>query len=275
MNRRTLGAALGSLMAAAMLITGCADNVSSVPQAVSPSPEVSASVSQAAEPASSGSVPAQASQSAAAALATNAAAIPYTDAIDVVLAQYPEAVPVKCALELEGGKVVWDVDVLAADGATYEAAVDAASGALIFARKDDDWPEVAASDIKISYAQAVQSAADLYPDCFLEGFEVERENGVILYDIELRDTQGYERTVFVNAQTGEASAGSFGTVPGAGTVPESYSGSLDDLEDYYEDVYGYDDDDDYDDYYYPAATQTVASGNGSTYRHHASHHADH
>lgn len=253
-------------------MAGCSASVPSVPQALS-TPEASSAPAEAAQVPyqAEASLPAQEavvepSQSAAGAEATNLTAVSYADAIRFVLSQYPDAVPIKCSLDLEGGKVVWDIEVLAQDGRAYEAAVDAQSGALLHARSEDDLPQVAAGDITVGFAQAVQTAVDLYPGCFLEGFEVERDNGVTFYDIELREAQGQERAVFVNAQTGEATAGAFGSMIGGGQAVPYNAADMDDYDDFYDDA------DDYDDYYPGNAAQTVAPASGHGYAHHDTHH---
>lgn len=269
MKKSSLVKALGGILSAGVLMAGCSASVPSVPQAVNTAgaDATAAPTAQASyqEQASAPSPAVDAAQAAAGAAATNLTDVSYTDALSVVLSQYPGAVPIKCGLDLDGGKVVWDVEVLTQDGGVYEAAVNAQSGALLYARSEDDLPQVAAGDITVGYAEAVQSAVALYPGCFLESFEVERENGVTFYDIELRDAQGQERAVFVNAQTGETSAGAFGTVIGGGqAVP------------YNQADYDYDYDyDDYDDYYPDNAAQTVAPVYSHDYAHHGQSHHSH
>lgn len=249
MYKNRMAAVFGGFLAAAALMSGCAGE-----------PALQSTVDSTAQPttAATAAVPAATADAWADAIASSLPAptvsysklpVGYVEAISTAAAQYPGAVPLSCSLDYTNGQVVWDIEMLATDGIVYETGVNAQTGVLLQSKVDNDRPEVTASEISVPYTQAVQTAMEAYPGCALNEFQVERENGTVVYDVELWDAQGFERTVFVNAQTGEALSGQQGIAAAASAgFPYYFDDDDYDDDDRYDldDIYDYDDDD----YYY-------------------------
>lgn len=268
MGKRAIGLVLGSLVAGAALMGGCSANVQSVPQALedaSQSPAFTETAPPAFEataaPAVSQSVQTEAPvPSPQVTAAVSPAAVSFQDAIAVIQEQLPGSIPTGCSLDTVSSRLVWDVEVLAADGAEYETAVDARSGELVYARPEDGLPDVTAGEIKVGYMEAAQTAQALYPDCYLESFSVDRENGTAVYEVEMRDAVGRDHEVILSAQTGEilfyeGGAAAAAALPSYGSDMASYVDGL-----------------------YSAGTQgssaqstPAAAATAAQYRHHAEH----
>lgn len=213
MDRRILTRTLGSLATAAMLMSGCSGSVPSVPQALTDqsqsaafaSAAASATVSETTAPTQTPEPTLAPDMQAAVSPADAAgspAAVSYESAIAVVTDQLPGALPLSCSLESEGSQLLWEIEVLSAEDVMYETGVSASDGTLVYARSEDDLPDVRPSEVAVSFTQAVLAAQNLYPEAYLESFSLDRDGRGVVYEVEL-NRQGTEAEVVINAQTGE------------------------------------------------------------------------
>lgn len=217
--KRIIGLIWGSLFAAGILMGGCSRMVRSVPSAAGQQ-QSATSASPAAAPADSGGVAISSDTPDAA--AAGVLPVGFMDAVSAVLAQYPGAAPISCSLDYADGQLRWDLEVLAADGVLYEAAIDAQTSELLFAKTAGEPPEISAAEIGIGYEQAVQAAADLYPGGTVQELQVTRADGAVLYEVEMWDPQGTERRAYVSAQTGAAYGDAQTAAAAAGSPDDPY-----------------------------------------------------
>lgn len=197
---------------------GCQGKVSSQPQ------EVTASAVQTAAPEEETQVPA-AEETAETMPESSGVWEPqdYAAAVELVLGEYPGALPLQCSLDHDSGALIWEVKVLAQDGREYEAEVDAQSGSLLRAYAEDDTPDIQAAQITVPYNEAVDLALAANSGCTFESFELEPVSGAVFYEIELRTAENREVRVNVNAATGEMIAAGSAISTLAGNTSSSNS----------------------------------------------------
>lgn len=122
-------------------------------------------------------------------------------AIQTVLAASPDTIATKAELESENGLLVYEVDL----NNDREVTVNANSGQIIGSKQDDDDDDDALrpqDQPKLSINQAIQKVVAANPGNALTLVDLERENGVLVYEVKLNN----DREVTVNANSGQTIA---------------------------------------------------------------------
>lgn len=107
-------------------------------------------------------------------------------------------------LHREDGKTVFEIEVHTASGEATEVYVDAANREVI---KVENAGRIKnrdrlTSEARITFEQAEQAALRRVPGTIVES-ELERENGRVVYSVEIVATDGTESEVHVDAMSGE------------------------------------------------------------------------
>jgi len=111
-------------------------------------------------------------------------------------------------LDLDDGE--WDVDVTAADGSRHEVGVDATTGEVVAResddadddRGDDDGDPSLAADAAVTQAEAEAAARATAPGT-IHQVTIEREDGRVVWDVEVDGDDGARHDVQVDAETGD------------------------------------------------------------------------
>lgn len=109
----------------------------------------------------------------------------------------------KIELEKEKGMEVYEIDIKSADGNKWEIKCDKASGKIIETEQEltsADHPAFTALK-KIDETQARKIALEAHPGTITE-VEYEIENGIAIYEFEIKMEDGSEMEVEVDAATG-------------------------------------------------------------------------
>lgn len=110
----------------------------------------------------------------------------------------------KIELEKEKGMEVYEIDIKSADGNKWEFKCDKASGKIIETEQEltsADHPAFAALK-KIDEAQARKIALEAHPGSITE-VEYELENGMAIYEFEIKMADGSKMEVEVDAAIGK------------------------------------------------------------------------
>lgn len=136
-------------------------------------------------------------------------AVSLTQAADAALKAVPGKVQ-EIELEDEHGTTVWEVDVLAGDGAAHKVVVDSGSGKVTSDRPEkqegDDKDEAAAlRGAKVTVAAAEAAALKAVPGhATSAGFD--RDEGRAVWEVDVTGADGTEHEVAVDAATGKVLA---------------------------------------------------------------------
>lgn len=115
----------------------------------------------------------------------------------------PNGRPFDLEVETRNGERVFDVEV-ASDGNEFELVIDATGTQVISQSQestpdDDVWKVESA---RIDVAQALQTAADREPGAAMDELEIDTEDGVLVWEIELVRPDGTEIEIEVDARDG-------------------------------------------------------------------------
>ncbi|MDO5511296.1 PepSY domain-containing protein [Corynebacterium sp.] len=112
---------------------------------------------------------------------------PVFAAIDAVLAAYPGGVITD--IDREDGRVTYDIDVAVGD-TIVELEVDG-DGTIREDERDSDSDDVAKSRAAtVTVADAISQALDQFPDGVLDEAELDEDDGVLRWEIDLDDADG-------------------------------------------------------------------------------------
>jgi len=119
------------------------------------------------------------------------------EAEQIALELYPDATVVRTKFESKrNGNSYYEVK-LVQDDVRVEVKIDAATGALR-PRYDQNLFDIAS----ITPTQARNTALNLHPGATVRYTELEYENGVLVYEVELTQANGRKAEVHINAETG-------------------------------------------------------------------------
>lgn len=110
-------------------------------------------------------------------------------------------------LEQDNGRTVWHVHIRDAGGRDYDVDVDAASGAVVPESDDRDDesstpPVVPPAGVTVPKEQAEQTAVATVPGGTVIASEIEQDNGKTVWHVHIRNTQGWDYDVNVDAASG-------------------------------------------------------------------------
>ncbi|MUV37006.1 uncharacterized protein JNUCC1_00812 [Lentibacillus sp. JNUCC-1] len=141
------------------------------------------------------------------------ASISQEEAINISLEEVPgEAVQTE--LDDEDGKAVYEVDVKAEDGKMWDFEIDAESGDVLQKEADDDGrdddDELSDQEEQAQLKKEAELTSEESETIALKEVkgdvienELDDENGTVVYSLEIRDDQGVEHEVEVDAKTGD------------------------------------------------------------------------
>ncbi|MBP1160684.1 MULTISPECIES: PepSY domain-containing protein [Rhodococcus] len=187
MNTRTVrGASLIPIAAAALLLAGCdsdSDDTSTT----------SATAAVTTAPVSTGMAP--------------MGAVTKEQAEQTALATVPGGVVVSSETAQHDGKAVWHVHIRNTQGWDYDVDVDATTGAVVPDHEDDseDMSTPAASPnaaVTVTKEQAEQTALATVPGGTIVSSETNQHDGKTVWHVHIRNTQGWDYDVDVDAATG-------------------------------------------------------------------------
>lgn len=124
------------------------------------------------------------------------------EAVGIALKQHDGTVT-EVGLEHEDGTVVYELDVITKD-AKYKVDIDPDTGKIVNDRKGHDDPDdrAKAEEAKISMTDAI-NIAQKEVDGKVTEIDLDRENGQLIYDAEVKTSDGKEYDVEVDANTGD------------------------------------------------------------------------
>lgn len=107
-------------------------------------------------------------------------------------------------LEVEDGKAFYEVTTVSKTG-MFEAKIDANTGMVLSAEPEDDEAGEHLSQAGMSLTEAVKAAEAAAGGKAMEA-ELEDEDGIRIFEVELASADGTVKTVAVNAETREVTA---------------------------------------------------------------------
>ncbi|MFG1783272.1 PepSY domain-containing protein [Rhodococcus oryzae] len=134
-------------------------------------------------------------------------AVSKEQAEQTALATVPGGVVVSSETAQHDGKAVWHVHIRNTQGWDYDVDVDAASGAVVPDHEDDseDMSTPAASPnaaVTVTKEQAEQTALATVPGGTVVSSETNQHDGKTVWHVHIRNTQGWDYDVNVDAATG-------------------------------------------------------------------------
>ncbi|MGQ2964621.1 PepSY domain-containing protein [Methylophilus sp.] len=128
---------------------------------------------------------------------------PMERCMKAALAKHPGKV-VSLEAEIEKGRgAIYEFDIVGSDGKEWEVECEAKTGKVYEEELDVDANnQEFRSKAKISMEQAKKTALDKYPG-EIESIEYELENGSPVYEFDIKQANGKEIEVEVNAVTGQ------------------------------------------------------------------------
>ena len=174
--------------ASVLLLAGCSSNDDETPPASTSTPVTSMSM-----PAGTGTA--------------TAPAVAKEQAEQTAVATVPGGTLVSSQLEQEDGRTVWHVHVRNAQGLDYDVDVDAASGVVV--PDDDDRndegstpPATPNAGVTVTKEQAEQTAVATVPGGTVAQSNLEQEDGKTVWHVHIRNAQGWDYDVDVDAASG-------------------------------------------------------------------------
>lgn len=140
---------------------------------------------------------------------TGTAAMPTVgkeQAEQTALATVPGGTVASSNLEQDDGRTVWHVHIRDAGGRDYDVDVDAASGAVVPESNDRDEnstsPAMPPAGVTVPKEQAERTAVATVPGGTVVSSEIQQDNGKTVWHVHIRNTQGWDYDVNVDAASG-------------------------------------------------------------------------
>lgn len=139
--------------------------------------------------------------------ATAAPAITKQQAEQTALATVPGGVLVSSELSQRNGITVWHVHIRNAQGWDYDVNVDAASGTVVPDRENNNNtstapPMPSSGATAVTQQQAEQTALATVPGGTVANSELNQRDGKTVWHVHIRNAQGWDYDVNVDAATG-------------------------------------------------------------------------
>lgn len=122
------------------------------------------------------------------------------DAIATALAN--GGVAVELDRDDDDGELVWEIKVRNDDGSGIQYDISVASGNIV-RQEHTSIDDEAALPHSITMETALRTALDALDSALVEDADLDREDGRLIWDIQLRQTTGVEVEIHVDAETGE------------------------------------------------------------------------
>lgn len=128
------------------------------------------------------------------------------EATKIALEKVPGTVD-EVELENEDGLIVYEFEIVGEDGSEQDIEVDAKTGEIVKVEADDDENDDfsqadLAKQAKITKDEASEKALEQVPGTVTE-VELDDENGLVVYDVEINAEDGTQQSVEVDAKTGK------------------------------------------------------------------------
>ena len=128
------------------------------------------------------------------------------EATKIALEKVPGTVN-EVELENEDGLIVYEFEIVGEDGSEQDLDVDAKTGEIVKVEADDDENDDfsqadLAKQAKITKDEASENALEQVPGTVTE-VELDDENGLVVYDVEINAEDGTQQSVEVDAKTGK------------------------------------------------------------------------
>jgi len=128
------------------------------------------------------------------------------EATKIALEKVPGTVD-EVELENEDGLIVYEFEIVGEDGSEQDIEVDAKTGEIVKVEADDDENDDVsqaelAKQAKITKEEASEKALEQVPGTVTE-VELDDENGLVVYDVEINAEDGTQQSVEVDAKTGK------------------------------------------------------------------------
>ncbi|MBM7607734.1 putative membrane protein YkoI [Lysinibacillus composti] len=128
------------------------------------------------------------------------------EATKIALEKVPGTVN-EVELENEDGLIVYEFEIVGEDGSEQDLDVDAKTGEIVKVEADDDENDDfsqadLAKQAKITKDEASENALEQVPGTVTE-VELDDENGLVVYDVEINAKDGTQQSVKVDAKTGK------------------------------------------------------------------------
>ena len=136
-----------------------------------------------------------------------ATTVGFDKAAAAALDKFQGAVVREIEVRTQNGVAVYVVELKQADGSCAAATIDAATGSVLSSNTgnhegDNDADDVALPAPKVTLDQAKTTALAKYTGATFVKSDLDSENGTLVYQIELKTTDGKYVEVIVNANTG-------------------------------------------------------------------------
>ncbi|MGE7666882.1 PepSY domain-containing protein [Ureibacillus composti] len=128
------------------------------------------------------------------------------EATKIALEKVPGTVD-EVELENEDGLIVYEFEIVGEDGSEQDIEVDAKTGKIVKVEDDDgENDDVSQAELakqaKITKEEASEKALEQVPGTVTE-VELDDENGLVVYDVEINAEDGTQQSVEVDAKTGK------------------------------------------------------------------------
>lgn len=115
-------------------------------------------------------------------------------------------------IDSEDRDTLWALSLIGPDGKEYDITISADGSEIVEPLAEDSTSQQdRAQNIKrldgitVDWEQALQIAGDQFQNAVLDEIDLESDNDVLCWEVELEDNQGVSKEIDINAATGEVS----------------------------------------------------------------------